>query len=122
MNHPVVIGSMGQLPPNSIFLVETLEDVEKISVNKNEKIAYLTQTTLSIDDTKTIINALKLKYPEIVASPKEDICYATSNRQKAIKEYAKMCDSFIVVGSNNSSNSNRLVEVAKKLDVKKPFF
>ena len=118
-NHPEVIGTMGQLPPNSIFLVETVEDVEKVSVDKNEKIAYLTQTTLSIDDTKTIINALKLKYPEIGASPKEDICYATSNRQKAIKEYAKMCDSFIVVGSNNSSNSNRLVEVAKKAGCKK---
>lgn len=118
-NHPEVIGTMGQLPPNSIFLVETVKDVEKVSVDKNKKIAYLTQTTLSVDDTKTIINALKSKFPQIEASPKEDICYATSNRQIAIKEYAKTCDSFIVVGSNNSSNSNRLVEVAKKAGCKK---
>ena len=118
-NHPEVIGTMGQLPPNSIFLIETVKDIEKVSVDKNKKIAYLTQTTLSVDDTKTIINALKSKFPQIEASPKEDICYATSNRQKAIKEYAKTCDSFIVVGSNNSSNSNRLVEVAKKAGCKK---
>ena len=79
----------------------------------NDNFAYLTQTTLSLDDTKKIIEALKVRLPKIISSPKEDICYATSNRQKAIKEYAKMCDAFIVVGSSNSSNSNRLVEVAK---------
>ena len=112
-NHPEVIGTMGQLPSGSIELVETVSDVMKLSINDNDNFAYLTQTTLSLDDTKKIIEALKVRLPKIISSPKEDICYATSNRQKAIKEYAKMCDAFIVVGSSNSSNSNRLVEVAK---------
>ena len=112
-NHPEVIGTMGQLPSGSIELVETVTDVMKLSINDNDNFAYLTQTTLSLDDTKKIIEALKVRLPKIISSPKEDICYATSNRQKAIKEYAQMCDAFIVVGSSNSSNSNRLVEVAK---------
>ena len=112
-NHPEVIGTMGQLPRGSIELVETVSDVMKLSINDNDNFAYLTQTTLSLDDTKKIIEALKVRLPKIISSPKEDICYATSNRQKAIKEYAQMCDAFIVVGSSNSSNSNRLVEVAK---------
>jgi len=112
-NHPEVIGNMGQLPSGSIELVETVSDVMKLSINDNDNFAYLTQTTLSLDDTKKIIEALKVRLPKIISSPKEDICYATSNRQKAIKEYAQMCDAFIVVGSSNSSNSNRLVEVAK---------
>ena len=112
-NHPEVIGTMGQLPSGSIELVETVSDVLKLSINDNDNFAYLTQTTLSLDDTKKIIEALKVRLPKIISSPKEDICYATSNRQKAIKEYAQMCDAFIVVGSSNSSNSNRLVEVAK---------
>ena len=112
-NHPEVIGTMGQLPSGSIELVEKVSDVMKLSINDNDNFAYLTQTTLSIDDTKKIIEALKVRLPKIISSPKEDICYATSNRQKAIKEYAQMCDAFIVVGSSNSSNSNRLVEVAK---------
>ena len=112
-NHPEVIGTMGQLPSGSIELVETVSDVMKLSINDNDSFAYLTQTTLSLDDTKKIIEALKVRLPKIISSPKEDICYATSNRQKAIKEYAQMCDAFIVVGSSNSSNSNRLVEVAK---------
>ena len=112
-NHPEVIGTMGQLPKNTIELVETVSDVMKLSINDNDKFAYLTQTTLSLDDTKKIIEALKIRLPKISSSPKEDICYATSNRQKAIKEYAHLCDAFIVVGSSNSSNSNRLVEVAK---------
>ena len=112
-NHPEVIGTMGQLPSGSIELVETASDVMKLSINDNDNFAYLTQTTLSLDDTKKIIEALKVRLPKIISSPKEDICYATSNRQKAIKEYAQMCDAFIVVGSSNSSNSNRLVEVAK---------
>ena len=112
-NHPEVIGTMGQLPSGSIELVETVGDVMKLSINDNDNFAYLTQTTLSLDDTKKIIEALKVRLPKIISSPKEDICYATSNRQKAIKEYAQMCDAFIVVGSSNSSNSNRLVEVAK---------
>lgn len=112
-NHPEVIGTMGQLPSGSIELVETVSDVMKLSINDYDNFAYLTQTTLSLDDTKKIIEALKVRLPKIISSPKEDICYATSNRQKAIKEYAQMCDAFIVVGSSNSSNSNRLVEVAK---------
>ena len=112
-NHPEVIGTMGQLPSGSIELVETVSDVMKLSINDNDNFAYLTQTTLSLDDTKKIIEALKVRLPKIISSPKEDICYATSNRQKAIKKYAQMCDAFIVVGSSNSSNSNRLVEVAK---------
>ena len=112
-NHPEVIGTMGQLPSGNIELVETVSDVMKLSINDNDNFAYLTQTTLSLDDTKKIIEALKVRLPKIISSPKEDICYATSNRQKAIKEYAQMCDAFIVVGSSNSSNSNRLVEVAK---------
>ena len=112
-NHPEVIGTMGQLPSGSIELVETVSDVKKLSINDNDNFAYLTQTTLSLDDTKKIIEALKVRLPKIISSPKEDICYATSYRQKAIKEYAQMCDAFIVVGSSNSSNSNRLVEVAK---------
>ena len=112
-NHPEVIGTMGQLPSGSIELVETVSDVMNLSINDNDNFAYLTQTTLSLDDTKKIIEALKVRLPKIISSPKEDICYATSNRQKAIKEYAQMCDAFIVVGSRNSSNSNRLVEVAK---------
>ena len=112
-NNPEVIGTMGQLPSGSIELVETVSDVMKLSINDDDNFAYLTQTTLSLDDTKKIIEALKVRLPKIISSPKEDICYATSNRQKAIKEYAQMCDAFIVVGSSNSSNSNRLVEVAK---------
>ena len=112
-NHPEVIGTMGQLPSGSIELVETVSDVMKLSISDDDNFAYLTQTTLSLDDTKKIIEALKVRLPKIISSPKEDICYATSNRQKAIKEYAQMCDAFIVVGSSNSSNSNRLVEVAK---------
>ena len=112
-NHPEVIGTMGQLPSGSIELVETVSDVMRLSINDDDNFAYLTQTTLSLDDTKKIIEALKVRLPKIISSPKEDICYATSNRQKAIKEYAQMCDAFIVVGSSNSSNSNRLVEVAK---------
>ena len=112
-NHPEVIGTMGQLPSGSIELVETVSDVMKLSINDDDNFAYLTQTTLSLDDTKKLIEALKVRLPKIISSPKEDICYATSNRQKAIKEYAQICDAFIVVGSSNSSNSNRLVEVAK---------
>ena len=111
--HPEVEGTMGQLPKGSIILVEDTNDVDNLNINDDHKIAYLTQTTLSIDDTQNIILQLRQKFPNIVSSPKEDICYATSNRQKAIKEYAKRCDAFIVVGSKNSSNSNRLVEVAK---------
>ena len=111
-NHPEVEGTMGQVPEEDIILVENVQDVEKLELN-NDKIAYITQTTLSVDDTIMVINKLKSKFPHIESSPKEDICYATTNRQNAVKEFAGDCDAFIVVGSSNSSNSNRLVEVAK---------
>ena len=111
-NHPEVIGTIGQLPNGSIDLIESIEDVENYkSAKKN--IAYVTQTTLSVDDTKDIINKLKTKFPEIREPKKEDICYATTNRQSAVKNIAKLCEMFFVIGSRNSSNSVRLVEVAK---------
>ena len=113
-NHPEVEGTLGQLPAGAIVLIENLDDIQNLKFENEDKLAYVTQTTLSVDDTKEIIDALKKKFPHIKSSPKEDICYATTNRQNAIKEYAHECDSFIVVGSKNSSNSNRLVEVAKK--------
>ena len=114
-NHPEVIGTMGQLPKGSIKLVETKSDVENLKVGNFKKpLAYITQTTLSVDDTAEIINSLKKKFPEIKGPIKEDICYATTNRQSAVKEIAPKCDLFFVVGSRNSSNSVRLVEVAKK--------
>ena len=110
-NHPEVIGTMGQLPKNSIKLIETVEEVKNLKFNK--PLAYVTQTTLSVDDTKEIIDALKFKFPDIKGPIKEDICYATTNRQAAVKKIAKECDMFFVIGSRNSSNSLRLVEVAK---------
>jgi len=114
-NHPEVIGTMGQLPKGSIKLVETKSDVENLNANNYKKpLAYITQTTLSVDDTAEIISTLKKKFPEIKGPIKEDICYATTNRQSAVKEIASKCDLFFVVGSRNSSNSVRLVEVAKK--------
>ncbi len=113
-NHPEVEGTLGQLPVGGIVLIENLDDIQNLKFENEDKLAYVTQTTLSVDDTKEIIDTLKKKFPHIKSSPKEDICYATTNRQNAIKEYAHECDSFIVVGSKNSSNSNRLVEVAKK--------
>ena len=113
-NHPEVIGTMGQLPGDCIDLIENVEDAEKYSKKNGSKLAYITQTTLSVDDTKEIINILKRKFPEINEPKKEDICYATTNRQSAVKKIAKNCDMFFVIGSRNSSNSVRLVEVAKK--------
>ena len=112
-NHPEVIGTMGQIKSN-IYLVESSEDVMKLKISKDKKIAYVTQTTLSVDDTKNIIDALKIKFPEIKEPVKEDICYATTNRQAAVKNIAKNCEMFFVIGSRNSSNSQRLVEVAKQ--------
>ena len=112
--HPEVIGTMGQIPVDGITLVETIEDVEKIVFKKDEKLAFITQTTLSVDDTKEIIECLKKKFPQINEPKKEDICYATTNRQAAVKKIAKLCDMFFVIGSRNSSNSKRLVEVASK--------
>ena len=111
-NHPEVIGTMGQIPNGSIDLIENIEDVNKFEIKGNEKLAYVTQTTLSVDDTKDIINALKEKFSNIKEPKKEDICYATTNRQAAVKKIAKLCDMFFVIGSRNSSNSLRLVEVA----------
>ena len=118
-NHPEVIGTMGQLPKGSIKLIETVNDVN--SINKKEflkPVAYITQTTLSVDDTAEIIVALKEKFPGIKQPVKEDICYATTNRQLAVKKIAPKCDLFFVIGSRNSSNSVRLVEVAKKAGCK----
>ena len=118
-NHPEVIGTMGQLPAGSIKLIETKEDAEALEINKFKKpLAYITQTTLSVDDTAEIINYLKNKFPNIKGPVKEDICYATTNRQAAVKKIASRCDIFFVVGSRNSSNSVRLVEVAKKAGCK----
>ena len=111
-NHPEVIGTMGQLPKGSIDLVESVEDAKNYSSSK-DNLAFVTQTTLSVDDTKDIISELKIKFPKIKQPKKEDICYATTNRQLAVKKIAENCDMFFVIGSRNSSNSLRLVEVAK---------
>ena len=113
-NHPEVMGTMGQLPNESISLIETVKDANNFLKKNDKKIAYVTQTTLSIDDTKNIVNALKIRFPEIKEPIKEDICYATTNRQAAVKKIAPNCEMFFVIGSRNSSNSARLVEVAKK--------
>ncbi len=114
-NHPEVIGTMGQLPSGSIKLVETKKDAENLNIHDFKKpLAYITQTTLSVDDTAEIIDKLKSKFPKIKGPIKEDICYATTNRQSAVKKIASKCDMFFIVGSRNSSNSVRLVEVAKK--------
>ena len=113
-NHPEVIGTMGQIDNNTIELIQNKKDVETILPLKEKKYAYITQTTLSIDDTKEIIQSLKNKCPTIKGPIKEDICYATTNRQAAVKLIAPKCDLFLIIGSRNSSNSQRLVEVAKK--------
>ena len=113
-NHPEVIGTMGQLPEKTIDLIETTNDAKKYSNNSGKNLSYITQTTLSVDDTIDIINVLKKKFPNIKEPKKEDICYATTNRQVAVKKIANKCDMFFVIGSRNSSNSKRLVEVAKK--------
>jgi len=113
-NHPEVIGTMGQLPEKTIDLIETTNDAKKYSNNSGKNLSYITQTTLSVDDTIDIINVLKKKFPNIKKPKKEDICYATTNRQVAVKKIANKCDMFFVIGSRNSSNSKRLVEVAKK--------
>jgi len=110
--HPEVVGTMGQIPKENIVLVETIEDAKNLKLEG--PIAYVTQTTLSVDDTKDIIKVLKKKFPQIIGPIKEDICYATTNRQNAVKKIASQCDMFLVIGSDNSSNSKRLVEVAKK--------
>lgn len=116
--HPEVIGTMGQVPDGSMSLVETVEDAKNIDLSEFEKLAYVTQTTLSVDDTQQIVEILSSRYPHIKGPKKEDICYATTNRQSAVKDIAARSDIFFVVGAQNSSNSNRLVEVAKSYGCK----
>ena len=113
-NHPEVVGTMGQLPTGSIDLIQNENEAKNYKFNKEKNLAFVTQTTLSVDDTKDIIEILKKRFPKIREPQKEDICYATTNRQMAVKNIAKNCDIFFVIGSRNSSNSVRLVEVAKK--------
>ena len=113
-DHPEVIGTMGQLPNGSIDLIQNEDEAQKYNLKNKNKISYVTQTTLSVDDTKEIIKILKERFPNIKEPQKDDICYATTNRQMAVKNIAKKCDLFFVIGSRNSSNSVRLVEVAKK--------
>jgi len=117
-NHPEVIGTMGQLPKDSIDLIERVEDANSYVKKNDKKISYITQTTLSVDDTKNIVKVLKNKFPEIKEPIKEDICYATTNRQAAVKKIAKGCEMFFIIGSRNSSNSLRLVEVAQQAGCK----
>ena len=111
-NHPEVIGTMGQIPKDGIDLIENIVDVKKYKNKDNKQLAFVTQTTLSVDDTKEIVESLKKKFPNIKEPKKEDICYATTNRQAAVKKIAKECEMFFVIGSRNSSNSVRLIEVA----------
>ena len=113
--HPEVIGTMGQVPPGQITLVETVEDVADLDFTSEDNLSYLSQTTLSVDDTHDIIAALQERFPQIVAPKAEDICYATSNRQAAVKQIAASCDLVLVIGAPNSSNSLRLVEVSERL-------
>ena len=119
--HPEVDGTMGQIPKESITLIENEDDIIKLNKSKYDKVALITQTTLSVDDTKKLINLLKQKFPNIVEPPREDICYATTNRQAAVKSIARKCDAIYVIGGENSSNSIRLVEVAKKAGCKNNF-
>ncbi|MFV1440171.1 MULTISPECIES: 4-hydroxy-3-methylbut-2-enyl diphosphate reductase [unclassified Phaeobacter] len=112
--HPETIGTMGQLPEGEVLLVETPDDVTTVTVRDPDNLAYVTQTTLSVDDTKDIVAALQARFPNIVGPHKEDICYATTNRQEAVKEVAPKADALLVVGAPNSSNSRRLVEVGAK--------
>ena len=109
--HPETLGTMGQLPDGEVLLVETVTDVAGLRVRDPEKLAYITQTTLSVDDTAAIVTALKLRFPGIIGPHKEDICYATTNRQAAVKAMAPKSDAILVIGAPNSSNSRRLVEV-----------
>jgi 4-hydroxy-3-methylbut-2-enyl diphosphate reductase len=115
--HPEVIGTFGQVPTDSISLVETVEDVARLSPPEIDNLAFLTQTTLSVDDTAAIVTALKARFPSIRAPRSEDICYATSNRQAAVKAIAAECDRILVIGAPNSSNSLRLAEVAERMGV-----
>ena len=116
--HPEVIGTMGQLPEGAVALIETVDDVASFHPRDEDKLAYITQTTLSVDDTAEIVSALRARFPKITGPHKEDICYATTNRQEAVKEIAKDCDAVLVIGAPNSSNSMRLVEVAERAGCK----
>ncbi|MEO1780344.1 MAG: 4-hydroxy-3-methylbut-2-enyl diphosphate reductase [Pseudomonadota bacterium] len=111
--HPETVGTMGQLPEGEVILVETVDDVAHITPRDPEKLAFITQTTLSVDDTADIVTALKARFPAIVGPHKEDICYATTNRQEAVKAMAPRADAMLVIGAPNSSNSKRLVEVGR---------
>ena len=113
-NHPEVIGTMGQVPDGNVILIESLNDAKNVYIEDKNNLAYATQTTLSVDDTKEIIEVLKQRFPKIKGPSTEDICYATTNRQIAVKSMAKICDYILVIGAQNSSNSQRLVEVARK--------
>lgn len=115
--HPEVIGTFGQVPQGSMTLVETVEDAQSIEVTNPGNLAFLTQTTLSVDDTAAVVGALQARFPEIRAPRSEDICYATSNRQAAVKAIAAECDRMLVIGAPNSSNSLRLAEVAERMGV-----
>jgi 4-hydroxy-3-methylbut-2-enyl diphosphate reductase len=118
--HPEVEGTMGQFDVSQggrIYLVETADDVAALSIRDPQRLAFVTQTTLSVDDTQRVVAALKIKYPELASPRKEDICYATQNRQDAVKQLAKRCDIILVVGSPSSSNSNRLREIAEKVGI-----
>ena len=112
--HPETIGTMGQLPQGEVLLVETPDDVARLAARDPAKLAFVTQTTLSVDDTADVVTALKARFPAIVGPHKEDICYATTNRQEAVKAMASKCDAMLVVGAPNSSNSKRLVEVGAR--------
>jgi 4-hydroxy-3-methylbut-2-en-1-yl diphosphate reductase len=119
--HPEVIGTMGQLPEGAVHLIETMAEAEAFEPRNPDKLAYTTQTTLSIDDTGEILTALKRRFPKMVGPAREDICYATSNRQEAVKEIARRCEALIVVGAPNSSNSQRLVETAQRAGLARAF-
>jgi 4-hydroxy-3-methylbut-2-enyl diphosphate reductase len=113
-NHPEVVGTMGQVPDGAMTLIETIEDAEKVQPADPDNLAFVTQTTLSVDDTADIVAVLRRRFPNIQGPRKEDICYATTNRQAAVKAIAEKCDMLVVIGAPNSSNSKRLVEVGEK--------
>ena len=115
--HPEVVGTFGQVPAGSMTLIETVEDAETVSVPTSDNLAFLTQTTLSVDDTAAVVGALQSRFPSIRAPKSEDICYATSNRQAAVKSIAEECERMLVIGAPNSSNSLRLAEVAERMGV-----
>mgnify|MGYP003970054987 CR=1 FL=1 len=115
--HQELIGTSGYVDPNLLYIVETLDDIDNLQLDETLPVGYLTQTTLSVDDTTLIIDKLRLKYPSIMGPPKADICYATTNRQNSVKEISKICDVIIVCGSPTSSNSNRLKETSQLLGV-----